>query len=107
MNYDLGLQGLALLIIPAVLFGLVAQLVVWRSATHWMWLIGAVAWFVGGLFASEVLYGAETTEANLQPLIDGLLWDEALIGGLVTGLIAVVVTWFATRIRVQEPRPAG
>ena len=107
MNYDLGLQGLALLIIPAVLFGLVAQLVVWRSATHWMWLIGAVAWFVGGLFASEVLYGAETTEANLQPLIDGLLWDEALIGGLLTGLIAVVVTWFATRIRVQEPRPAG
>ena len=107
MNYDLGLQGLALLIIPAVLFGLVAQLIVWRSSTHWMWLIGAVAWFVGGLFASEVLYGAETTEANLQPLIDGLLWDEALIGGLVTGLIAVVVTWFATRIRVQEPRPAG
>ena len=47
MNYDLGLQGLALLIIPALLFGLVAQLIVWRSGTHWMWLIGAVAWIVG------------------------------------------------------------
>lgn len=107
MNFDLGLQGLALLIIPALLFGVLAQLVVWRSATHWMWLIGTSAWFVGGLFASEVLYGAETTEANLQPLIDGLLWDEALLGGLVTGLLAVVVTWFATRRHSSQPTPAG
>ena len=106
MNYDLGLQGLTLLIVPALLFGLVAQVLVWRNATHWMWLIGATAWFVGGLFASEVLYGAETTEANLQPLIDGLLWDEALIGGLVAGLVAVVVTWLATRRHVTEPTPA-
>lgn len=99
MSYDLGPQGLALLIIPALAFGLVAQLIVWRHGTHWMWLIGAVAWFLGGLFASEVLFGSETTEQNLQPLIDGLLWDEALLGGLVTGLVAVVVTWFATRSR--------
>ena len=106
MNYDLGLQGLALLIIPALLFGLVAQLTVGRSATRWMWLVGAVAWFVGGLFASEVLYGAETTEQNLQPLIDGLLWDEALIGGFVTGVVAVVITWFATRRHVMQPTPA-
>ena len=106
MNYDLGPQGLALLIIPALAFGLVAQLIVWRSATHWMWLIGAVAWFVGGLFASEVLFGAETTEENLQPLIDGLLWDEALLGGLLTGVAAVVITWFATRRHRIEQMPA-
>jgi hypothetical protein len=106
MNYDLGLQGLALLIIPAIAFGLVAQLIVWRSATHWMWLIGAVAWFIGGLFASEVLYGSEVTEQNLQPLVDGLLWDEALIGGLVTGLIVVLVTWFATRSHRTETMAA-
>ena len=97
MNFDLGVQGLALLIIPALSFGLVAQLIVWRNGTHWTWLIGAVAWFLGGLLASEVVFGAETTEENLQPIIDGLLWDEALLGGLVTGLVAVVVTWFATR----------
>ena len=106
MNYDLGLQGLALLIIPALAFGLVAQLIVWKSATHWMWLIGAVAWFVGGLFASEVLYGSEVTEQNLQPLIDGLLWDEALIGGFVTGVVAVVITWFATRRHRMGQMPA-
>jgi len=97
MNFDLGIQGLALLIIPALLFGLIAQVIVWRTATHWMWLIGAVAWFLGGLFASEVLLGAETTEENYQPLINGLLWDEALFGGLLVGIVAVVVTWFATR----------
>jgi hypothetical protein len=106
MNYDLGIQGLALLIIPALAFGLVAQLIVWKSATHWMWLIGAIAWFIGGLFASEVLFGAETTEENLQPLIDGLLWDEALIGGLVTGVVAVVITSFATRRHRMEQTPA-
>jgi hypothetical protein len=103
MNYDLGMQGLTLLIIPAIAFGLVAQIIVWKSATHWMWLIGAVAWFVGGLFASEFLYGSEVTEQNLQPLIDGLLWDEALIGGLMAGVVAVIVTWFATRhVRTEK-----
>ena len=106
MNYDLESQGLALLVIPALVFGAVTQLIVWRSATHWMWLIAAVAWFVGGLFASEVLFGAETTEENLQPLIDGLLWDEALIGGFVTGVIAVIVTWFATRRHGAARMPA-
>jgi hypothetical protein len=106
MDYDLGLQGLALLIIPALAFGLVAQLIVWRSATHWMWLIGALAWFIGGLFASEVLFGSETTEENLQPLIDGLLWDEALIGAFLTGVVAVVITWFATRHPRMEHMPA-
>jgi len=106
MQIDLGLQGLALLIIPALIFGLAAQAIVWRSATHWMWLIGAAAWVVGGFIASEVILGGETTEANYQPLIDGLLWDEALLGGLVTGIVAVVVTWFATRGRHVAHMPA-
>jgi hypothetical protein len=106
VSYDLGLQGLALLLIPAVVFGLVAQLLAWRSASHWIWLIGAIAWVIGGLFASEVLFGSETTEENLQPLIDGLLWDEALIGGFVTGTIAVIVAWFMTRHPVRRPSPA-
>ncbi len=97
MNFDLGPQGLALLIIPAVLFGLIAQLIFWKSATHWLWLIGATAWFLGGLFVSEAVFGAETTEENYQPLIDGLLWDEALLGGLVAGVAAVIVAWLVTR----------
>ena len=97
MNFDLGLQGLALLIIPALLFGLIAQLIFWKSATHWLWLVGAAAWFVGGLFVSEVVYGFETTEQNVQPLIDGLLWDEALLGGVLASVAAMLVTWLVTR----------
>lgn len=99
MNVDLGPQGLALLILSGIAFGIVAQVLVWRSATHWTWLVGAGAWIIGGLFMSEVVFGAETTEENLQPLIDGLLLDEALLGGLVAGLLAVIATWLLTRDR--------
>jgi Na+/proline symporter len=105
VNIDLGLQGLALLIIPGLLFGLIAQLIFWKRTTRWLWLIGAVAWVVAGLFMSEVVFGSETTEENLQPLIDGLLWDEALLGGLVAGVAAVLVTWLVTR-RVGADRRA-
>ena len=102
MNFDLGLQGLALLLVPALAFGVIAQLILGSRTTRWLWLIGAAAWSVGGLFASEVLYGAETTEENLQPLIDGLLWDEALIGGALAGVVGVVVTWLVTRRPAAE-----
>jgi hypothetical protein len=97
VNIDLGLQGVALLVLPGLAFGLIAQLILWRSATHGLWLIGTVAWAVGALFMSEVVFGAETTEENLQPLIDGLLLDEALAGGLVAGIVAVLATWRLTR----------
>lgn len=99
MNLDLGVQGWALLVVPALVFGLIAQLLLWRRATRWLWLVGAVAWVAGGLFMSEVVFGAETTEENLQPLIDGLAWDEALLGGLVAGTVAVLATWLLTRRR--------
>lgn len=97
MHVDLGIQGVALLVIPALAFGVLAQLASRGSATRWLWLVGAAGWVAGGLFVSEVVFGAETTEANLQPLIDGLLWDEALFGGLATGLVAVIVAWLLTR----------
>jgi hypothetical protein len=105
VNVDLGLQGLALLVVPAVVFGLLAGAIFWRYATHWMGLIAACAWFVGGFVASEVVLGSETTEANYQPLIDGLLWDEALLGGLVVGVLAVAVTWLLTRSRAHRLSP--
>ncbi len=99
MNVDLGVQGWALLIIPALIFGAIAQAIFWRSGPHWLWLVGAVAWVVGGFVASEVIFGSETTEENLQPLINGLLWDEALLGGLLVGLAAVLVTALLYRRR--------
>ena len=97
MQFDLGVQGLGLLLVMALIFGAIAQLVAGRRAgTHWLWLIGATGWFFGGLIASEVVWGT-MTEAELQPIIDGLALDESLLGGIIGGVAAVIVTLFATR----------
>jgi hypothetical protein len=92
MQFDLGLQGLGLLVGVSLIFGVLAQLLVGaRAHTHWLWLIGATGWFIGGLFASEIVF-AGVTEQELQPIIDGLAFDEALLGGLIGGLAAVIAT---------------
>ena len=75
MEWDLGLRGLGLLLAMSVGFGIVAQLVMWRATTHWLWLIGALAYFASGLLVSEVWFGW-ATEEDLQPNIDGLSFDE-------------------------------
>jgi hypothetical protein len=106
VNFDLGLQGLGILVVISLIFGVIAQLVAGRRATRWMWLIGAAAWFVGGLIASEVVFGT-ATEAELQPIIDGLCFDEALLGGLLVGVPVVLVTWYLTRgTRLHGPMPS-
>lgn len=103
MNFEIGLAGLGLLIVLSLGFGVIAQLVAGRATTRWLWLIGAVAWFIGGLFASEVVWGTLTVD-DIQPIIDGLAFDESLLGGLVLGVAAVVVTWYVTRHdRVHRP----
>lgn len=96
MQLDLGFGGLGLLLTISLGFGLLAQLVVGMDQTRWMWLIGATAWFLGGLYFSEVLFAWATTD-DLQPIIDGLAFDEALLGGLLVGLPVVIATWFLTR----------
>ena len=106
MQIDLGLQGLGILIAVSLAFGVVAQLVLGRGTTRWMWLIGAAAWFIGGLVASEVIWGT-ATEDELQPIIDGLALDESLLGGLVVGVPVVLVTWYvARRNRLHGPMSA-
>jgi hypothetical protein len=97
VQFDLGLQGLGLLIGFSLVFGVVAQLLVGgRAHTHWMWLIAATGWFIGGLFASEVVF-AGATEQELQPIIDGLALDESLLGGFIGGVVAVAIAWLASR----------
>jgi hypothetical protein len=92
MQFDMGLMGLGLLAVMSLAFGLVAQVVLGKD-THWMWAIAATAWFVGGLVFSEVIFAGE----DVQPIIDGLSFDEALLGGLVVGVPVAVLTWLATR----------
>jgi hypothetical protein len=92
VQFDLGLQGLAILVAISLVFGVIAQVVLGRLAgTRWLWLIAAAGWFVGGVVASEVVFGS-ATEQELQPIIDGLALDESLLGGLIGGAIAVAVT---------------
>jgi hypothetical protein len=96
MRWDLGLQGLGLLIVMFLGFGIVAQLVVERATTRLPWLIAAAGYFVGGLFVSEVWFGWATQE-ELQPNIDGLSFDEVLLLGLVPGIVTVLVTRYVAR----------
>ncbi|MFO7532042.1 MAG: hypothetical protein R6W93_06240 [Candidatus Limnocylindrales bacterium] len=56
--------------------------------------MAAIGFFVGGLIASEAIWADPTLD--LEPIIDGLSVDEALLGGVIGGAIADVVTRFAT-----------
>jgi hypothetical protein len=96
MRWDLGLQGLGLLIAMSLGFGVIAQLVVGKATTRWLWLIAAAGYFVGGLFVSEGRFGWATQE-ELQPNFDGLSFDEVLLLGLVPGIVTVLVTRYLTR----------
>lgn len=96
MDWDLGVRGLALLLAMSLAFGLIVRLVTWRATTPWMWLVGTVAYFVGGLFVSEVWFGW-ATEEDLQPNIDGLSFDEVLLLAPLFGIFAVFATWFLSR----------
>jgi TRAP-type C4-dicarboxylate transport system permease small subunit len=91
---DLGIQGLGILLALAIGVGLVAQFLP-DAGTRWAGVIAGAAAFVGGLFVSEVMF-AGATEAELQPVIDGLAFDEALLGSIVAGLVAILVTRYVT-----------
>ncbi len=103
MRLELGLDGLGVLAALSLGFGVVVHLVLGRATTRWLWLIGAAAWFVGGLFVSEVMFGTSTVD-EIQPIIGGLAFDEALLGGLIAGVVAVLATWLVTR-RGRAHRP--
>ena len=50
---------------------------------------------------------ATATVDELQPMIDGLAFDEAMLGGLLAGIVVVIVTWFVTRrSRTHHPTAA-
>jgi hypothetical protein len=104
MQFDLGLQGVAILLGEALIFGVLAHLVL-RAATRWMWLIATAAFAVGGVFFSEVLFATATVD-EIQPIIDGLAHDEALLGGLVVGVPVALITRFLVGGR-GAARPAA
>lgn len=99
MDWDLGILGLSLLLGMSLGFGLIAQLVAGRQTTRWLWFIVAAVYFVSGLFISEVWFGW-ATEEELQPNIDGLSFDEVLLG-----VIPAIATVLLMRRRRGRHRP--
>jgi hypothetical protein len=95
MQWDLGFQGAIVLIVMSLTFGVFAQMLFWSRATAWVWLVASAAFFVAGVFISEVWFGW-ATEVELQPNIDGLSFDEVLIGFLV-GIPVLLVARYLTR----------
>jgi hypothetical protein len=103
MQWDLGLQGLALLGVMSLGFGVMAGLLVgngWPRRLRGT-AITAVACFGVGLLTSEWLFGW-ATEEDLQPNIDGLSRDEVLLSSLLTTVVVVLVMRHLVR-RAQGP----
>lgn len=104
MQWDLGLLGLAVLGAVSLAFGLIAQLVMGTHAGRWVWVAAGAAYYVLGLIVSEVWFGW-ATEEELQPNIDGLSFDEVLIG-VLPGLLVVLVIRHLVRRRTHPPTRA-
>ena len=100
MEWDLGTQGLGVLALMCLGFGLFAHVVAARDTTRWVGIIAGVAYFVVGLLISEAWFGW-ATEEELQPNIDGLSFDEVLLG-LVPAVIAVLIARHVGRKRRRE-----
>jgi Na+/proline symporter len=103
MQWDLGWQGIGVLAGLSLGFGILAQLLFWARSTRWVWIIGSVAFFAVGLLISEVWFGWATAE-DLQPNIDGLSFDEVLIGFAV-GIPVLLVARYLVRNRMHPPVP--
>jgi hypothetical protein len=102
MEWDLGLQGIGVLLAMATAFGVIVQLLMWRITTHWLWVIAAAGYFASGLFVSEVWFGW-ATEEDLQPNINGLSFDEVLLLAPLGGILVVLATWFVTSRTRRHP----
>lgn len=91
MEWDLGSTGLLYLAAMSIGFGVLTQLLAWRAAPKWLWVLVSGVYFGAGILVSEFWFGW-ATEEDLQPNIDGLSRDEVLLVGLVPVAITVVVT---------------
>ena len=97
MTWDLGSGGVGVLVLLSLAFGVFAQLVAGRYTTRWLWLLASGAYVIYGVVISEVWFGW-ATEEELQPNIDGLSFDEVLLG-LIPAIIAVLAIRFVARRR--------
>jgi formate hydrogenlyase subunit 3/multisubunit Na+/H+ antiporter MnhD subunit len=108
MQWDLGVNGLLYLLAMSLVFGGLAALLVGRGAAFRLWAgtITTAACFGVGLFVSEVTFGW-ATEEDLQPNIDGLSRDEALLSSVVTTAIVVLAMRYWARRSERGASHAG
>lgn len=100
LTITLGLAGGVVLIVGALVFGVVAQLV-GETRTGYEWLVDAIAAGIGALVASEFIIDLRAT----GPVWDGLALVPALVAGVVVGLVVEIVTRFATGGTYSAGRP--
>ncbi len=103
MRWDLGIQGVGLLALMAIVAGIVTHLVWGRTSPRWLWLAASIAYVAIGMFVSEVWFGWATQE-ELQPNIDGLSFDEVLLIAFVLPLVVVAVARVISHRRRSGPR---
>ena len=86
-SIDLGLGAWLVVVIAAVLFGFVAQLI-GETRFSYEWLPDAIGAGVGAVVASEFV----TSWRTIEPVWDGLAISPAVLGGLVVGVIVAIAT---------------
>lgn len=96
MQWDLGLEGISTLVLMSLVLGVFTQVLFWGTSSRWLWLPASVAYFVLGLFISEVWFGW-ATEAELQPNIGGLSFDEVLLGFIAVAVVIVLARILVAR----------
>lgn len=96
MEWDLGAQGLATLGAMSLVAGVVVQVILGRRTLPWAFAVATGAYFLFGIFVSEVWFGW-ATEEELQPNIDGLSYDEVLLIGMLGVPVAFLVRWLLRR----------
>ena len=105
MQWDMGLQGIGTLLAMSLGFGVAAWLLLRRLAPRWVPPAAAAVFFALGVVISEVWFGW-ATEEELQPNIDGLSFDEVMLGGLLSVVLLVVLrVVFKRHMRAQRRSP--
>jgi hypothetical protein len=96
MQWDLGWQGVGLLIVMSLGFSLIARALAGRGMNRRLWPVAAVVYLVAGVFTSEVWFGW-ATEEELQPNIDGVSFDEVLLMYVVLTIVTIVIARYVRR----------
>lgn len=92
MQWDVGLEGLSVMAAMSLGFGVLAALLVGGGGRRRLWagVVDTLACFGAGLLVSEWMFGW-ADEEELQPNVDGLSRDEALLAAVITTVLVVVV----------------